>query len=105
MDQGNRNGRHGRIATEKLGLQLLPRQQQPARALPSSQQARLDTVRKPIENVLSVLAGCFGIERLRVKTDLGVYRRAQAKASAFALARYFNRALGMPAMNIARYAV
>lgn len=105
MDKGYRNGRLVRVAKEKLGLQLLPRQQEARGALRSSQQARLDTVRKPIENVLSVLAGCFGIERLRVKTDLGLYRRTQAKVSAFALARYFNRALDLPAMNIARYAV
>jgi hypothetical protein len=34
-----------------------------------------------------------------------LYRRTQAKATAFSLARYFNEVLGIAPMNIARYAV
>jgi hypothetical protein len=52
-----------------------------------------------------VLTECFGIEHLLVKTDVGLYRRVQAKATAFSLARYFNRVLGLEPMHIARYAV
>jgi hypothetical protein len=47
----------------------------------------------------------LGIEHLLVKTDIGLYRRTQAKATAFWLARYFNDLLGVEPMNIARYAV
>ena len=44
-------------------------------------------------------------ETVYAGTDLGLYRRTQAKATAFALARYFNRVLGLEPLNIARYAV
>ena len=62
-------------------------------------------IRKPIAGVLSVFTECLGIEHLLVKTDIGIYRRTQAKATAFSLARYFNQLLGTEPMNIARYAV
>jgi hypothetical protein len=39
------------------------------------------------------------------RSDAGIDRRTQAKATAFSLARYFNQALGIEPMNIARYAV
>ena len=57
--------------------------------------------------MLWVLSECLGIEHLLVKTDIGIYRRSQAKATAFSLARYFNQVLGddIEPMNIARYAV
>jgi hypothetical protein len=42
----------------------------------------------------------FGREHVLVKTDIGIYRRTQAKATAFSLARYFNDVL-----DLARYAV
>jgi hypothetical protein len=32
---------------------------------------------------------------LLVRSDIGVYRRTQAKATAFSLARYFNDVLGL----------
>jgi hypothetical protein len=105
MDKGYRNQKLARWAKERLGLTLLARQQERREALPSSWQATLDRLRKPIEGVVSVLTECFGIEHLLVKTDLGLYRRVQAKATAFALARYINRALNLDGMNIARYAV
>ncbi len=105
MDKGYCNRKLALWAKERLGLTLLARQKERRGALPSSWQATLDQVRKPIEGVISVLATCFGIEQLRVKTDRGLYRRVQAKATAFSLARYINRALGLEAMNIARYAV
>ena len=65
---------------------------------------------KKLRNALGfTLAGIFGdgfgIQRLLASTALGVYRRVQAKATAFTLANYFNRALGLPTLDIARYAV
>ena len=68
-------------------------------------QTLLDKVRKPIEGVIGALTECFGIERMRVRSDAGIDRRTQAKATAFSLARYFNQALGLEPMGIARYAV
>jgi hypothetical protein len=68
-------------------------------------QTLIDKVRKPIEGVISVLTNCFGIEHMQVRSDAGIDRRIQAKATAFSLARYFNQALGLDPMNIARYAV
>ena len=62
-------------------------------------------IRKPIEGVLSVLTECFGIEHMLARSDEGIYRRTQAKATAFSLARYFNVALGLDTMNVTRYAV
>jgi len=56
-----------------------------------------------VETVLSVLTEGFGIEHLLVKTDWGVYRRTQAKATA--LARYINRVLNLEPLDLARYAV
>jgi hypothetical protein len=93
------------LAKEKLGLTLLVRKRDKGGETPSSWQLTLDRVRKPIEAVLSVLTECFGIEHPLAKTDIGLYRRVQAKATAFTLARYFNEALGLQPMNIARYAV
>ena len=48
---------------------------------------------------------CFGIEHILVRSDIGLYRRTQAKATAFSLACYFNAVLGIAPTNIARYAV
>jgi hypothetical protein len=39
-----------------------------------------------------------------VTTWLERFRCVQAKATAFTLARYFNRALGLPDLDIGRYA-
>lgn len=105
MDSGYSNPRLVRAAQERLNLTLLVRRRDAKEALPSFWQRTLDRVRKPIEGVLSVLTECFGIEHLLAKTDLGIYRRTQAKATAFTLARYVNRALGLDPMDIARYAV
>jgi hypothetical protein len=55
--------------------------------------------------VISVLTENFGLEHILVRTDLGLSRRTQAKATAFSLARYFNDGLGIEPMNVARYAV
>lgn len=88
-----------------LGLTLLVRQRDyNGRFVPFFQHL-LDKLRKPIEGVLSVLTENFGLEHLLVKTDIGVYRRTQAKATAYSLARYFNDVLGLAPMDIARYAV
>ena len=88
-----------------LGLTLLARQRD-YNGRPDFWQKLIDRVRKPIEGVISVLTECFGVENMRVRSDIGLYRRTQAKATAFSLDRYFNEALGIEKkMNIARYAV
>lgn len=88
-----------------LNLTLLARQRDYDPEGPDFWQTLLDRVRKPIEGVISVLTECFGIEPLLVRSDIGLYRRAQAKATAYSLARYFNEVLGIKPTNIARYAV
>ena len=105
MDSGYSNPKLVRFAKERLGLTLLIRKRDGKEELPSFWQQTLDRVRKPIEGVLSVLTECFGIEHILARTDAGIYRRTQAKATAFTLARYLNRALGLDPMDIARYAV
>ena len=105
MDKGFRNQALVVWAKERLGLELLPRQQERGGEPPTFWQELLDQVRKPIEGAISVLAECFGIERMRVKTDWGVYRRVQAKATACCLASYFNRVLDRAPMDFAQYAV
>ena len=92
-------------AKEHLGLTLLARQREKKGEPTSFWQATLDQVRKPIEGVISVLTECLGIEHLLVKTEIGLYRRMQAKATAFTLGRYINRVLNLEPMNLARYAV
>ena len=72
---------------------------------PSYWQRTLDQVRKPIEGMIAVLTECLGIEHILARTDRGIYRRLQAKATAVSLARYFNRVLGLAPMDLARYAV
>jgi hypothetical protein len=105
MDQGYRNQEIVRWAKDKLGLDLLPRQQEHADALPSYWQATLDALRKPVEAMIAVLAGCLGMQRMLVKTEIGAYRRAPAKATAMALGRYMNQIIGGDPMDFARYAV
>jgi DDE family transposase len=105
MDKGYTNPKLTAWAKEQLGLTLLARRRERRGEAPSSWQQTLDRVRKPIEGVLSVLTECFGVEHILARTDLGIYRRTQTKATAFSLARYFNRALGLEPMDIARYAV
>lgn len=105
MDKGYCNPQIVAWAAQHLGLTLLVRQRERRGEAPSSWQRTLDQVRKPIEGVIAVLTECFGIEHILAKTDWGIYRRTQAKATAFTLARYFNRALGLPPLDIARYAV
>jgi hypothetical protein len=105
MDKGYWNPAISRWAQEQLGLTLLARQRDPRDEAPSFWQQTLDRVRKPIEGVIATLTECLGIEHLLAKTDRGIYRRIQAKATAFSLARYFNRVLGFDPMDIARYAV
>jgi hypothetical protein len=93
------------LAESLLGLRLLVRQRDPkGKEIPSIQQL-LDAVRKPIEGVISVFVECFGIENMRARTDIGIYRRTQAKATAYSLGRYFNQALGIKLSDVARYAV
>ena len=94
-----------KAALADLGLTLLVRQRDYKKRETPFFQHLLDKLRKPIEGVISVLTECFGMEHLLVKTDLGIYRRTQAKATAFSLARYFNEVLDIAPMNIARYAI
>jgi hypothetical protein len=105
MDKGFLSAALAQWAQEHLGLQLLARRKEPKGEPPSAWQATLDLVRKPVEGVLSVLTECLGIEHLLVRTEWGVYRRTQAKATAFALGRYINRVLDLEPLNLARYAV
>ena len=105
MDNGYSNPELARWAQERLGLTLLARQRDRRGELPSAWQQTLDRVRKPIEGVIAILTECLGIEHILAKTDFGIYRRLQAKATAFSLAGYFNRVLGLDPMNLARYAV
>lgn len=88
-----------------LGLRLLVRQRDKPEEETLFFQHLLDVLRKPIEGIISVLTNNLGIERLLVRSDLGIYRRTQAKATAFSLARYFNEVLDLSPMNITRYAV
>lgn len=105
MDKGFVSKALQQAAYSVLGLTLLVRQRDyKGRDIPSFQQL-LDKLRKPIEGVISVLTENLGIEHLLVRSDLGIYRRTQAKATAFSLARYFNDVLGLSPMNITRYAV
>ena len=108
MDKGFVCQRLKAWAAQHLGLDLAARQRDYGRRKgeePPFSQQLIDKVRKPIECIISVLTECFGIEHLLVKSDIGIYRRTQAKATAFSLARYFNQVLGLDPMNIARYAV
>jgi len=104
-DKGYSNPKLVVWAKEHLGLTLLVRKRERRGEAPSFWQQTLDRVRKPIEGVIAVLTECLGIEHILAKTDIGLYRRTQAKATAFSLARYFNRVLGVDPMDIARYAV
>jgi hypothetical protein len=52
-----------------------------------------------------VLTRCFHLSDLLVKTDLGLYRRVEAKVTAFNLVRYFNLVLGRELSDVARYAI
>lgn len=88
-----------------LNVTLLARQRDYKNKPADFWQKLLDRIRKPIEGVISVLTECFGIEPILVRSDMGLYRRTQAKATAFSLARYFNAVLGIAPMDIARYAV
>lgn len=88
-----------------LNVTLLARQRDGKNKEVNFWQNLLDRIRKPIEGAISVLTECFGIEHILVRSDIGLYRRTQAKATAFSLARYFNEVLGIAPRNIARYAV
>jgi hypothetical protein len=105
LDKGYRSERLRRWAQERLRLTLVSRQQEPPGESPTGWQLQLDALRRPIEGVIAMLTDGFHIEHILATTGIGIYRRAQAKATAFTLARYFNRVLGLPALDLARYAV
>ena len=93
-------------AKELLNVTLLARQRDYKNRPADFWQRLLDRLRKPIEGVISVLTEGFDVEHPLVRSDIGLYRRTQAKATAFSLARYFNEVLDIAKkMNIARYAV
>lgn len=108
MDKGFFSKPLTQEALRRLGVTLMARQRdyglQEGEQPPFWQQM-LDQLRKPIEGIISVLTECFGIEHLLVKTDWGIYRRVEAKITAFSLARYFNQVLQLEPLNVARYAV
>jgi hypothetical protein len=61
--------------------------------------------RRPIEGIISVLCQLFHLEDVLATTGIGLYRRFQAKITAFNLGRYFNDVLGREPLDLARYAV
>jgi hypothetical protein len=91
-------------AKSLLGLTLHIRQRDYADFVPFFQRL-LDQLRHPIEGFLSVLTQCFHLADMLVKTDIGIYRRVEAKVTAFSLARYFNLVLGHKLSDVTRYAV
>lgn len=105
MDKGFISKKLKKIAWDHLGVNLIARSQQKKGESASFWQGLQDKIRKPIEGVISVLTECFGIEHILARTDVGLYRRTQAKATAFSLARYFNLVLGRHPLSIAHYAV
>ena len=105
MDKGFVSKALKKAAASLLGLTLLVRKRDYKGRFTPFFQHLPDTLRKPIEGVISVLTLNFGLEHPLVKTDVGIYRRTQAKATAFSLARYFNDVLGIQPMNVTRYAV
>jgi Transposase DDE domain len=92
-------------AWDQLGLNLLALSRTKKDEEATFWQRLQVRIRKPIEGIIGFLVECLGIEHLLVKSDIGLYRRIQAKATAFSLARYFNDLLGIEPLNIARYAV
>jgi Transposase DDE domain len=105
LDKGYRNKQLVRQAREQLGLTLMPREQEARGDEPTPWQLQLDAFRRGVEGVIAILTDCFGIEHILATKAMGIFRRVQAKATAFTLARYLNRVLDLPALNIARYAV
>lgn len=61
--------------------------------------------RRPIEQALAVLCQQFHLEDVLATTGIGLYRRFQAKITAFNLGRYCNHVLGREPLDLARYAV
>ncbi len=105
MDKGFINNYLATWARENLDLNLLARQKDKKGQKPAFWQILIDKTRKPIEAVISVLCECFGIEHILARTDIGLFRRVQAKATAFSLARYFDQVLGKEPLSVAAYAV
>jgi len=108
MDKGFFSKPLKQEASRRTGVNLMARQRDyglKEGEQPPFWQQMLDQLRKPIEGIISVLTECFGMEHLLVKTEWGIYRRAEAKITAFSIARYFNQVLNLEPMNIARYAV
>jgi len=87
-----------------LGVTLHIRQRDYRDWIPSFEKL-LDRLRHPIEGFLSVLTTSFHLTDVLVKTDIGLYRRVEAKITAFNLARYFNLVLGRQLSDVARYAI
>lgn len=104
-DKGFQNEKLIAWAKSRLGLTLMVRQKDRKGEPPSAWQLTIDALRKPIEGMISVLTEHFGLRHLLVKTEWGLYRRTQAKATAVTLACYFNRVLGREPTDLARYAV
>lgn len=104
MDKGYVNKTIAKWAKDKLNVNLLARQRDKAGQPPVFWQRLLDMTRKPIEGMIAILTEHFGIEHILVRSDVGLFRRVQAKATAYSLARYFDRALPQP-VSVAKYAV
>lgn len=91
VDQGYRSKKVTELAYYQHGLRLLV--------------GEPEEWRRPIEGVLSVLCSLFHLEDILATTGIGLYRRCQAKITAFNLGRYFNQVLGRSPLDLARYAV
>ena len=74
---------HKDRAKELLHVTLLARQRDYKNKAANFWQRLLDRLRKPIEGVISVLTEGFDVEHPLVRSDIGLYRRTQAKATAF----------------------
>jgi Transposase DDE domain len=103
-DKGFVSKSRDKWAKSLLGLTLHIRQRDYKGFTPAFQ-TLLDKIRRPIEGFFSVLTDCFHLTDMLVKTDIGIYRRVEAKITAFNLARYFNLMLGRDLAEVARYAV
>ncbi len=101
LDKGYASKDLKAAALAMFNVKLLARNRDMKGVEPDHWQRLGDKLRRPIEGVVSFLAECFNIEHMLVRSDVGIYRRTQAKATAFTPGRYLSEALANPAMSIA----
>lgn len=71
------------------------------RAWPKAVARHMSGMRQIVEVVFSNLKDCFGLERHRAKTLLGLWARTGAKLAAYTLAQYLNRLYHRPTLAFA----